>query len=310
MTLPEIYLDYRNTDSLQGHHPGPEHYDRVLDKSCVAYKPDGSLAAVYLKGIIPQGLAVEAFNVLKTADLSSRNRGISTHVGEQVRIVNPNGTRSKTNQLPEPVNSGIIGYYDRYTRTPYCRECAWNRNHPDQWRQLLPYISAVDHAFKTYAPNHHRRQREFCLHTAPDWVIGSTAFTTVTVNKTYQTAIHKDAGDLREGFGVISCLRAGEYSGGVLVMPEYRIGFDLRSCDVLLFDVHSWHGNTALTLAPGAMRITCVFYYRENMIRCGGSDYELEKVQHRHPGMPLWSGEEVARGDRLATEALIKASLT
>lgn len=308
-SLPTYQLsNYVAADALQGYHPTEEHFDVLLRDSVRVVGPDGGLVAVYLRGVVPQALAVDAFDVLKKAELSSRNRGISTHAGEQHRIVNPNGTRSKTNQLAEPVNSGIIGYYDRYTRTPYCRECAWNRNHPDAWRRLYPYIAFVDRVFAEYAPDHHRRQLEFARRTDPAWVIGDTAFTTVSVNKTYQTAVHKDGGDLREGFGVISSLRAGEYSGGYLVLPEYRIAFDLRSCDVILFDVHRWHGNTALTLTPGALRITLVLYYRENMIRCGGAEYELNRVQNRKLGDPLWGAEEIRRGDALATEALVAAA--
>jgi len=308
--LPVLRTTYRSTDYLQGQYPADADYQEIITESTRVIKPNGELLGVYLKGVVPKKLALEAFEVLKGADLQSKNRGLSTHAGEQVRVVNPNGTRSKTNQLPEAVNSGIIGYYDRYTRTPYCRECAWNRQHPEQWQKLYPYVAFIDKAMATYAPEHHRRQLEFARRTNPAWVIGSTAFTTITVNQSYQTAVHKDAGDLKEGIGVISCLRAGDYSGGYLVLPEYQVAFDLGSCDVLLFDVHAWHGNTTLNSSPGSLRVTCVFYYRENMIRCGTPEYELATVEARKPKSPIWSHEEVAKGNDLATQALVAAALT
>lgn len=82
--------------------------------------------------------------------------------------------------------------------------------------------------------------------THPSWLIAGTAFTAVTVNRDFRTAVHKDRGDLRAGFGVLTALRAGTFSGCHLVFPAYRVAVDLRTRGVLLCNVHEWHGNSPL----------------------------------------------------------------
>jgi hypothetical protein len=110
----------------------------------------------------------------------------------------------------------------------------------------------------------------------------------VTVNRNFQTAVHKDAGDLHAGFGVMSCLRNDKYDGGYLCFPEYRVAVNYGSGSLCLADVHEWHGNTPLkNLRIGYERITLVFYYREHMINCRSAKEEEDWVKHRKQGEPL-----------------------
>jgi hypothetical protein len=136
---------------------------------------------------------------------------------------------------------------------------------------------------------------EMIEQTKSDWVVPGTAFTTITVNMNFRTAVHKDAGDLKQGFGVLSVLEAGDYSGCYLVFPQYRVAVDMRSADVLLCDVHEWHGNTPLVGKKGKyQRISVVLYYREKMFKCGTAEEELARVQARKRGDPLWDADGAA----------------
>jgi hypothetical protein len=67
-------------------------------------------------------------------------------------------------------------------------------------------------------------------------------------------------------------------------MPKYGVAFDVRSCDVCLFDVHELHGNTPITSKGYYERIAIVCYYRTNMEHCGNAQQELEKAKHRQVG--------------------------
>lgn len=98
---------------------------------------------------------------------------------------------------------------------------------------VLPLIHAVDDVFREELPKRYEAQRAIVEQTSPDWIIKGTNFTTVTVNENWQTAVHKDKGDSSEGFGVMSVIEAGEYSGGYLVFPKYRIAVDMRTRDVV-----------------------------------------------------------------------------
>ena len=124
--------------------------------------------------------------------------------------------------------------------------------------------------------------------TSEDFVIPGTSFTTVTVNKNYRTAVHKDSGDFKGGFGNLVALRKGYFEGGVICLVRWGIGFDLQNGDLLLMDVHQWHANTPLKLVdPKAVRLSLVMYYRENMIKCGTAKQELKKVKNRKKGDKL-----------------------
>jgi hypothetical protein len=88
----------------------------------------------------------------------------------------------------------------------------------------------------------------------------------VTTNLNFQTTIHTDKGDDSEGFGNLVVIEDGKYSGGETCFPQYGIGVDVRTCDVLLMDVHQAHGN--LKMHPetkDAKRLSIVCYLRYNI---------------------------------------------
>ena len=105
-------------------------------------------------------------------------------------------------------------------------------------------------------------------------------WTTVTVNNTYPTGVHKDQGDLDEGFSNLAVLRRGDYAGGHLTFPRYRVAVNMQDGDLILMDAHEWHGNTQMRLdSEDAERISVVLYYRTNMITCGTAEEEIEHAK-------------------------------
>jgi hypothetical protein len=175
--------------------------------------------------------------------------------------------------------NGVVGYLDKQARFPYCRLTAFNLNHPDYYQDILPYARRVDEIFAAYLPERYAAQREVVAATSPEFYMHGTVFTTITVNFNFVTAVHKDAGDLQQGFGVMSVIRRGPYSGGYTSFPRYRLGANMETGDVLLSDVHEWHGNTPI-VAPGLFeRIATVFYYREKMQECGTPEANLQRAK-------------------------------
>jgi thymine dioxygenase / DNA helicase len=122
----------------------------------------------------------------------------------------------------------------------------------------------VDHIYRKTCPKHYNRQMSKVNDIDPSLRLGSTAFTTVTVNKNSRTAAHTDTGDVRDGLG---CLTThGKFRGSYFVMPKFGIAFDVQPSDLLLANVHEFHGNSAM--AKGGERYSCVFYARELMHKC------------------------------------------
>lgn len=296
-----------SVEQLAGTFLDERHYDRVINEDARVEKPDGSPLLVFRRKVLPAGVCEDAYGALRSAAAESDNRGLAGGIiPEGVSVVKGNepigsrtktrwhaakadGTLSKTNRAT-PVRSGIVGFFDRNPRFPYCRLTAFNLSHPERFAAAMPFFQAIDAVFAAELPDRYGAQREFIAKTSPDFQISGTVFTTVTVNRNWRTAAHYDRGDLKAGFGVMAVLEAGQYRGGYLVFPRYRIAADMRSCDVLLADVHELHGNTAMRARQPYERISCVLYYREAMHRCGSAEQELDRAKRRRPGEPMYDG--------------------
>lgn len=284
---------------LKGAKLTEEHFDLVINYDCKVLKPDGSLLFVFRRNIIPNNLCKIAYDELRHLSQPPTNRGIAA-LGQQIpaALMKDGEKRSKTKHINHTLlkltglkdaSSAVIGFYDRYVRFPYCRQTAFNLNHPDKFKKVLPFIRAVDAAFKENVPDRYEVQMARVRETSPDFVISKTAFTTVTVNKNWQTAVHTDKGDYEPGFGVLSALCAGEFKGCYYTFPRYRIAVDLRTTDVIFADVHEPHGNSPLYGVKGQFeRVSCVFYYREKMNNCGSAKQELKRAKLRKAGDPIY----------------------
>jgi hypothetical protein len=273
-------LTDKQADKLQGTLLPESSYNLLIDYDADVYcAVTGECIAKFRKKIIPKNIANNAYlNLLKAAGVS-QNRGIAS--GKKRTKLRADGVISNTPKAA-PVNSGIIGYFDKNPRTPYCRQTAFNQNDFDKFKKAYPIIKYVDSKYAELMPKHYKKQREIADQTTQDFVIKNTAFTTVTVNKNWQTAVHKDAGDFEEGFGNLVVLRKGLYKGGYFVVPKWGVAFDMQNLDLLLVDVHQWHGNTEITkIDEDATRISLVMYYRKKMIDCGTLDEELHNAKQK-----------------------------
>ena len=278
-------------DKLKGKLLDDSYYDLLLEEDAIVYKPNGEVLCVFKKKVIPLDICRRAHKNLRQSATVTSNRGTAggtTDVGLSKTYiksgnfgkikVKKDGTMSKTRHA-NPVNSGIIGFYDRYPRIPYCRLTSFNLKHSKKFAQAIPFIKAVNKVFEKYAPDRYNAQLEMIKKTSPDFYIKDTAFTTITINKDWQTAVHKDKGDYPKGMGVMSVLRYGEYTGGNVVFPKYKVAVNLETTDVLLSDVHEWHGNTELKGKGNWERLSCIFYYRKKMKDCGTTKEELERAK-------------------------------
>jgi len=147
--------------------------------------------------------------------------------------------------------------------------------------------------FERLIPDAHSKQLERA-NKRPHLKIPKTSFSTITINRNFRTALHKDAGDFRDGFGNLTVIERGKYHGGYTVFPQYGIGINLRNNDFCAMDVHQWHSNTPIyeteedkkyndTLEPDYndnpevgteglykkyTRLSFVCYLREKIVNC------------------------------------------
>jgi hypothetical protein len=270
-------------------------FDRVIDYDADVYTPEGDLLLKFRKNCIPFEQMSVAYAILRKIRTKSLNRGMATNkLYANVQPIRKSGVVSKTREVPAKyaVNSNIIGYFDRYVRIPYCRQTAWTAKHPLEWERLHPFFLACNDVYAGAAPDRYAAHLRHAERVKPEWKIRGTVFTTVTVNRNWQTAVHTDAGDLKDGLSLITAMWLGKHQGGQLVFPHYRVAVDLQNCDLLMFDSHHMHGNAPIIGKTGGWeRVSLVLYSREKMDRCLTASQELERAQNRKAGDPLYDDE-------------------
>ena len=151
--------------------------------------------------------------------------------------------------------SNIAGFYDRPDRNlkgkgAPCRLTAFNRDYVEKWDNAIPFIKNVDKVFKSLVPKRHKKQIERASQT-PSFQIDNTCFSTITLNYSWRTALHRDAGDYRKGFGNLVVLEdsknPNKWGGCYFGLPQYGICAEVRHGDFLAANVHQWHCNTEFT---------------------------------------------------------------
>jgi len=259
-----------------------------LRGDCDVYAASGALVCKLRRGAIGQETSDRAYPHL--AHLASRygsvNRGLYSglprvaKIGSKVGMtVNPDGSRAT-------IKSSIGGYFEpQGGRFPYCRTTMFTSAEPGRWNEVLPLIREVGEHFARELPDRCKVQRDYAEKCSPYFRIVGTPFSTITVNQNIAGTIHQDKGDLKQGFGIITCHRRGAYTGGLLTFPQYRIAVDLRDRDLIYFDPHEWHGVTEMQSAdPDYSRVTVVYYFRAGMTKCGTPEEEVAKAKLRAAG--------------------------
>lgn len=203
------------------------------------------------------------------------------------------------------VRSGVAGFFDRYPRIPFCRETG-NVNAKEgnfKYREAVPLFDAASEIYKKELPIRWQGQMDEANNIDQAYKIGNTPYTTLTINRDFRTAAHRDVGDLCEsgdevesprGFSNLLVLDNGKkYDGFYLCFPEYRVAADIRAGDLIMMNAHRIHSNTpSKDYEEGFERMSIVMYYRTDMSSCGTKPYEELRRQFvysrrdnpEHPG--------------------------
>lgn len=238
----------------------------IIDDDADVYTKDGKLLLKFRKNKLNKTNMEEFFdNVINFAVRPTSNRGSAS------------GSKNKNNGDNPKIMTNIIGFFDRLApkqkyilkqqgknMSTSVRQCLFNMDYPDKYKKLLPLIREIDEYYKKYVPDNYKAQRKKANQTP--FKIDGTAFTTVTTNVNFQTTVHTDKGDDIEGFGNLAVIEHGKYKGGETCFPQYGIGVDVRTGDILYMDVHQPHGNLPLELeTKDAKRLSIVCYLRNNI---------------------------------------------
>lgn len=292
--------EYFDTDSL----------DIIIDEDADVYTSDNKLLFKLRKNVISKESctsAIESFRV--HSQQKHDNRGASAgplnrdklprYVGTFLNpgkfrtgfYSNKTGKKSQT-ATSNLAQSNIAGYFDKPDRNlkgkgAPCRLTAFNRDYPELWNNALSFIKECDNQFRILVSDKYKNQKKRAKETK-DFIINDTVFSTITLNYSWQTALHKDAGDFENGFGNLIVLEDhynnNTYTGCYTCFPQYKVGINVRQGDFLAMDVHQWHCNTPLIPVNNKIygkwkevdiknkwylnRLSVVCYLRNNMIKC------------------------------------------
>ena len=238
----------------------------IIDHDADVYTKEGKLLLKFRKNILNAN-NVENFykNLISFAQKKTSNRGSAS------------GSKNKNVKDNPEIMTNIIGYFDKLSPKQKelmriqgkkinvtARETRFNMDYPEKFKELLPLIKEIDIYYKKYIPENYSKQIKKAKQTF--FRIPTTSFTTLTTNVNLQTTVHLDRGDDNDGFGNLAVIENGKYTGGETCFPQYGIGVDVRTNDILYMDVHEAHGNLPIILEePDAKRLSIVCYLRKSV---------------------------------------------
>jgi len=235
----------------------------IVDHDADVFLENGEMLIRFRKNKLSKE-KVDAFwdNVIQFARKDTANRGTAS------------GSKTKNIKTNPKIKSNIIGYFDTLTPSQKlmlknagvkidmsARETSFIRDYPEKYEKLIPLVQEIDEYYAKYAPDHYAKQRKKADET--HFKIKGTSFTTITTNVNFQTSLHKDKGDDGDGFGNLAVIEKGKYSGAETCFPQFGVGVDCRTGDILFMDVHYWHSNLPMKkLSDDAERLSIVCYLR------------------------------------------------
>jgi len=256
---------------------------KIIDHDADVFTADGKLLLRFRKDVLPKTHIDQFYDsVIKFAHNTTGNRGTAS------------GSKKKDLATNPRVMSNIFGYFDRWTpfqkymfkkkgKRPSIdiRECKFNMDSPDLYQKTIPLIEDIDELYKKLTPDQYKKQIAKANDT--HFRVGKTSFTTITTNVNYQTAIHTDKGDDEEGFGNLAVIERGKYEGGETCFPQYGVGVDVRTGDMLFMDVHEPHANLPIILKEkDAKRLSIVCYLRKNVwLRTKGKSKQFFEAHNK-----------------------------
>lgn len=240
--------------------------DIILDEDADVYAVnpktgEKKLLARFRKHVLPNELVRRGWEAYYQTAAASRNRGAAagpikldsaywkkrkpTDINKWSARYMQNGKLSKM-RVNNNVFSSVLGYFEQ---TPFmglpCRLTSYTQKYFDRYTHGIPFIQAIDATFKKLIPERHAKQLA-AAKEKPMYQVAGTAFSSITINRNFRTALHMDDGDFRDGYGNLSVIERGKYSGGATIFPQYKVGFNVRTGDFLAMDVHEWHCNTEM----------------------------------------------------------------
>ena len=289
------------------------HYEELIDTTQYGIDKNGDILFYFIKdGLSKQSEEVK--NILKDkAKILTQNRGSAAGVcdikkfpkwatslhnnkteeklTDKDNYVSVKYKSAKTGQISKraysnPARSSALGFFDK-AGPLHCREVGWSLNNSEKQKKILPLVNEISQQYKDKCFDYWKKQK-IQSDKSPSYILGNSVFSTLTINYDFRTACHKDTGDFKEGLSTLTVIEElpDNYVGFYTGLPEYKICFDIREGDLLLFNAHEYHCNTEGIAKSNKLgmdtllvsqanesksycgRIGIVSYLRQNLYKC------------------------------------------
>ncbi|KAJ3032775.1 Thymine dioxygenase jbp1 [Rhizophlyctis rosea] len=234
-----------------------------FDSTVCVRDTNGKVLAILLKKIITDPKLIESGRQLHVfkAETNIRADASGTRLKKLV-----NG---KTVIRGKAVSSSMVGFAPESNFQP-CRATAMFRREYDHFREsTAPLITYISNQFRRSCPEQWQIQKRFVSGLHPMMRLGKSVYTTLTVNCDFRTSAHRDSGDHDSGLGNLLVFNNPKhpegFTGGELLLPEFRVAFNVQEGDILFMDVHQLHCNNPI---QGKGRISLVCYALKNIEKC------------------------------------------
>jgi hypothetical protein len=157
------------------------------------------------------------------------------------------------------VNSGVIGFMHGNGKYKN-RISSYYKKYPERVDSIYPLSSEINTLFKQLYPEMHlKMKKRVNTKNNKQWVFHDTVFTTATVNKNFQTAMHKDKGNWE--WSAIA-IHQNDIKGGYILFPEYRLKVKVEDGSVLFGPMNDlYHLNTEIKYKDkDSYRLSIVYY--------------------------------------------------
>jgi hypothetical protein len=295
--VSEIYSE-EDLNTLNGKHFGDEWIHELFDEDIDIFDDKGNFILSFRKNILKNTKI--GFDNYKKFIYASRGRGASAgpidpeqKYWKKRKLINTKGFSTgylKEDGTPSNmkvnnhVYSSPIGYFDKLNgplgkKLP-CRLTSYTKDHYENYVEGLPFIQEIAEYYQKIRPVEFNTQ-DCRASLKPEFKIPETPFSTITINRNFRTALHKDKGDFG-GVACLSVLEEGQFNGGLFMIPRYGIGINLRQGDLLIADVHQYHCNTELWTTPEQDKHnqdSCPSFQHVNKeVGTIGSEYDFSRI--------------------------------
>ena len=325
-------------DNLKGTYMGADTYETVISEDC-DYFCEGVPVFKFRKKPFCEETLKRGWDNCKKFAVASRGRGaaagpidpdsvywkkrelskISKWSAKYMVLDKKTGEMKQSKmRVNNTTASSPIGFYGKTKGLGVdlpCRLSHYTKTNLDKFHEAIPYFQAIAEKYNELMPDQYASQMERAIKN--DYHINGTPFSTITINRNFRTALHKDSGDFG-GWASLSVLEENKYHGGLFVMPKYKVAIDMRHGDLLVANVHEYHGNTELyeteedkkyndenpqqtykdNLEVGVLglnnrfsRISFVCYLREDIINCPGYNKFVISLKDSER-LPQWINTE------------------